>query len=123
MYPSGFISLPSTSPMAFLTRTEELILLAVWNLQNNAYGAAIRDYLSQVSGHDWSIGAIYIPLDRLAHKGYVRSFKGDPTPQRGGRSKRFFKLTAEGVAALTRIRRVQDALWEGLPPLAFGGTE
>ena len=107
--------LPLTTPtliMAFLTRPEELILLAVWNLQDNAYGAAIRLYLSEVSGHDWSIESIYINLDHLVLKGYVR-FKDDPTPQT------VFKLTAEGVAALTRIKRVQDALWEGLPPVAF----
>ncbi len=108
--------------MAFLTRTEELILLSVWNLQHNAYGAAIRKHLAEVSGHDWSIGSIYIPLDRLAHKGYVQSFKAHPTPERGGRSKRFFTLTAEGVTALTRIKRVQDVLWGGVPPIAFGGT-
>ncbi len=99
--------------MSFLTRTEELILLSIWNLQKNAYGAAIRDHLSDVSDYNWSIGAIYIPLDRLAHKGYVRSFKGQPTRQRGGRSKRFFELTKEGKAALITIRRVQDALWTG----------
>jgi PadR family transcriptional regulator PadR len=108
--------------MAFLTRTEELILLSVWNLQDNAYGASIRKHLSEVSGHDWSIGSIYIPLDRLAHKGYVRSFRAGPTPERGGRSKRFFRLTAEGVAALNEIKRVQDALWASLPPLALGGA-
>ena len=104
--------------MSFLTRTEELILLSIWNLQENAYGAAIRDHLSDVSGHNWSIGAIYIPLDRLAHKGHVTSFKGKPTPQRGGRSKRFYELTSEGKAALIKIRQVQDALWEG--PLLTG---
>ncbi len=109
--------------MAFLSRTEELILLSIWNLQKNAYGAAIRDHLSDVSGHDWSIGAIYIPLDRLAHRGYVRSFKGKPTPQRGGRSKRFYELTPEGKAALIKIRRVQDALWEGRPLIALASAK
>ena len=105
--------------MAFLTRTEELILLSVWKLQEKAYGAAIRDYLSDVSDYEWSIGAIYIPLDRLAHRGYVRSYKGEPTKARGGRSKRFYELTAEGRAALIKIRKVQDSLWEGDPMLAL----
>lgn len=108
--------------MSFLTRTEELILLSIWNLQKEAYGAAIRDHLSKVSNFDWSIGAIYIPLDRLAHKGYVRSFKGKPTPQRGGRSKRFYELTQEGRAALVKIRSVQDALWAGPGGIGLAGV-
>jgi PadR family transcriptional regulator PadR len=109
--------------MSFLTRTEELILLSVWNLQENAYGAAIRDHLSDVSGYDWSIGAIYIPLDRLAHKGYVKSYKGKPTPHRGGRSKRYFELTPDGKAALIKIRGVQDALWKGKPLASLASSK
>ncbi len=109
--------------MTFLSRTEELILLSIWNLQENAYGGSIRDHLSNVSDYNWSIGAIYIPLDRLAHKGYVRSFKGDPTPQRGGRSKRFYELTSEGKAALLKIRSVQDALWKGPSLMGLSSTK
>jgi len=107
-------------PVDFLTRTEELILLAVWRLQESAYGAAIRDYLSDVSGHEWSIGAIYIPLDRLARKGFVRTYMGESTAKRGGRRKRYFALTREGVAALNQIKTVQDKLWKGLPQVVFG---
>ncbi len=105
--------------MNFLTRSEELILLAVWKLQDEAYGAAIRRYLTEVSGQEWLIGAVYIPLDRLARKGYVRSYLGAATRKRGGRSKRFFQLTPAGLAALQNVRRVQEILWQGLPPLSF----
>lgn len=102
-----------------LTRTEELVLLAVWHLQDDAYGAAIRDHLSEVTGHDWSFGAVYIPLERLVAKGYCASYKGEATSRRGGRRKRYFELTREGVAALTKTREIQNILWERLPPLVF----
>ena len=94
-----------------LTRTEEMILLSIWNLQGEAYGASIRDHLSKVTGSDWSIGSVYIPLDRLAGKGYVRSTKREPTPVRGGRSKRFYSLTESGRTALLHMRNVQNELW------------
>ena len=108
--------------MTLLSRTEELLLLAVWRLQENAYGAAIRTHLTDVTGEDWSIGSVYGTLDRLARQGFVRTFMGAPTPERGGRSKRFFELTAEGVAALNRVRSVQQNMWADLPTLALGGA-
>lgn len=108
--------------MNLLTRSEELILLTVWTLQSEAYGAAIRRHLTKVTGEEWLIGAVYVPLDRLAKRGYVRSYKGEPTHKRGGRSKRFFELTPQGVAALNTIKRVQDTLWGNLPPLVLGST-
>ena len=87
---------------------------------NGAYGAAIRNHLTDVTDEDWSIGSVYGTLDRLARQGFVRTFMGAPTPERGGRSKRFFQLTAEGVAALNCVRSVQESMWQGLPTLAFG---
>lgn len=109
--------------MKLLSRSEELILLAVWRLQENAYGAAIRNHLTDVTDEDWSIASVYNPLDRLARKGFVRTYMGDPTPERGGRSKRFFKLTAEGVAALNHARAVQDSMWQDLPQLGLSGAQ
>ena len=100
-----------------LSRSEELLLLAVWRLQDDAYGAAIRDYLSRETGEDWSVGAVYAPLDRLARRGLLRSWMGEPTPERGGRAKRYFKLTTAGVAALSRLRSIQEKMWSGLPAL------
>ena len=108
--------------MTLLSRSEELLLLAVWRLQEGAYGAAIRNHLTDVTDEDWSIGSVYGTLDRLGREGFVRTFMGAPTPERGGRSKRFFELTAEGVAALNRVRSVQESMWENLPTLALGGT-
>jgi DNA-binding PadR family transcriptional regulator len=61
-----------------------------------------------------SIGAVYATLDRLETKGYVKSRHGDPTPERGGRSKRFFRVTAKGVAAMNRTQRTLKRMTEGL---------
>lgn len=107
--------------MTLLSRPEELLLLAVWRLQENAYGAAVRNHLSKETGQDWSIGSVYAPLDRLARKGFVRTYQGPPTPERGGRSKRFFKLTAEGVQALNHARSVHEKMWADLPTLGLEG--
>lgn len=108
--------------MSLLSRPEELLLLAVWRLQENAYGAAIRNHLSEETAQDWSIGSVYAPLDRLARKGLVSTYQGAPTPERGGRSKRFFKLTPEGVRALNHARAIHDKMWANLPALGLEGS-
>ena len=105
--------------MEDLSKQEELILLAVWRLQNEAYGIPIRKYLKEVTGKKISIGGIYVPLDRLVRKGFLESHQGTPTPQRGGMSKRYYKLTPEGAKALTESKKVQDKLWDALPDLSF----
>ena len=105
--------------MDIITRTEELILLTVWRLRDNAYGITIRKHLKDVAGLDYSIGGIYVPLDRLVRKGLLTSYQGNPTPQRGGMSKRFYKLTPEGVAALERIRMLNTIMWDNLPEPSF----
>jgi len=105
--------------MDMLSRTEELLLLAVWKLQDEAYGAGIRDFLVERTDDDFSIGVVYSTLDRLARKGMLRTRIGDPTPERGGRAKRYFHLTEKGVAALDHTRSVADRLWSDLPNLGF----
>lgn len=105
--------------MDLLSRREELLLLAVWRLQDDAYGAAILVHLDATTGASWSFGGVYAPLDRLARRGFVRSAYGDPTPERGGRRKRVYRLTPAGLAALQHVRAVHEAAWQGLPPLSF----
>lgn len=105
--------------MKILSRAEELVLLAVGQLQENAYGVAIRRHIIECTGEDWSIGAIYVPLDRLAELGYLKTAQGDPTPERGGRSKRYYQLTKTGMDALKKTRQVQDAMWAHLPKMKF----
>lgn len=99
--------------MKWLSRTEEMILLAVFSLADRAYGLAIREHLKTLSGKRFSVGAIYVPLERLEEKGMLSSYEAEPTPERGGRSKRYYRLTSRGEEALEEIRTLHQALWEG----------
>jgi len=105
-----------------LSRHEELILLAVWRLQQDAYGAPIRTLLEEMTGESWSIAGVYGPLKRLSRAGMLTARAGLPTPERGGRSKRYFRLTQKGVTALTHVRAVREKMWSDLPDLAIGGA-
>ncbi|MFC1492771.1 PadR family transcriptional regulator [candidate division KSB1 bacterium] len=98
-----------------ISKTEELILLTVWRLQEDAYGVTIRKYLQEVTGKTISIGGIYVPLDRLVRKGYLKSFQSDPTAERGGMSKRMYTLTESGLETLNASKKVHDTLWDNLP--------
>ena len=103
----------------YLTRPEEILLLAVWRLKDEAYGISIRRLVRELTGKYWSIGAIYVPLERLERKGFVRSFTTAPAPERGGRKKRVFVITDEGLRQLEEIKRVTRAIWAGYPGIAF----
>ena len=91
---------------------EYLLLTAARRLGEDAYGAAIRQEIEGATGQRCSIGALYTTLDRLEGKGFVKTWMGDPTPQRGGRAKRMVRVTADGVRAagdfydaVTRVSR------------------
>lgn len=105
--------------MKLLSRYEEIILLSIWRLQENAYGVAIRELVIKVTGQNVSIGTIYAPLHRLEKKGYVRTQMGEPIPERGGRSKVYYKLTEQGKEALIQIKTINDTLWVGIPNLGL----
>ncbi len=83
---------------------EERVLLALVRLRENAYGVSVRRELSERTGREVSLGAVYTTLDRLEQKGYVSSRMGDPTPERGGRAKRYFRIEAPGMRALNECR-------------------
>ena len=100
--------------------TALLLLLTVWRLQHDAYGLSIRRAVSDLLGKKVSVGAVYIPLERLARKGFLESWESQPTARRGGRRKRFYKLTSSGLAALNTVKQLHDAAWSGLPDLVFG---
>jgi DNA-binding PadR family transcriptional regulator len=97
--------------MKFLTRREELILLSIGNLKEDAYLVAIREQLSEIMGKKWSISTIHIPLRRLEKSGFVDSYYGDATAIRGGRRKKIYKITQAGMEALTEYKKVNDILW------------
>jgi PadR family transcriptional regulator, regulatory protein PadR len=96
---------------------EYLILSAATRLREGAYGAAIRQEIEEATRQRCSIGALYTTLDRLETKGLIKTWLGDPTPQRGGRSKRMVRVTANGIRAasnfylaVTRVSR--GVSWE-----------
>jgi len=101
--------------MKLLTRAEELILLAVWKLKGDAYCIPIQEQLSDITGENWSLGSIYMPLDRLVKKRYLESYLSESTPARGGRHKRIYKLTDKGKNELIRVRQVQANMWRDIP--------
>jgi len=105
--------------MKLLSRGEEVILLAVWRLDGNAFGISIRDQVSEATGYQWTLGAVYLPLDKLTRKGYVAKSFSRPEARRGGRSKVLYQLTPKGRAALRTIREIQTSLWKGIPGRAF----
>jgi len=99
---------------ALLSRIEEILLLAVWELGAEAYGVPIRERAGRLLGRRLSLGAIYVPLERLVERGHLRAVKGEPTPVRGGRRKRFYRVTARGQRALRQTRRVTERAWSAM---------
>lgn len=98
----------------YLGEFEHIIVLALLRLEDRAYGVTVRQEIESRTKREVSIGAVYATLERLETKGYVKSHRGDPTPERGGRSKRFFRVTARGVAAVNRAQRALQNMTEGL---------
>jgi PadR family transcriptional regulator PadR len=93
---------------------EQIVLLAVLRLGDDAYGAAVRRDIETRTGRPLTVGALYRTLDRLETKGLVTSRFGDPTPERGGRSKRYFRLRPTALRSLRATRDALTAMWEGL---------
>lgn len=109
--------------MKLLSRKEEMLLLAVWSLQDKegAYGVTIRRHIEAKTGIRWLFGAIYAPLGRLVDTGYVETYTSDPLPERGGRRKILYRLTPTGEGALLRVREINTALWLDIPRLKDKG--
>jgi DNA-binding PadR family transcriptional regulator len=95
---------------------EQVVLLAIAHLDGDAYGTTIRREIEARTGRVIAIGALYTALDRLELKGCVSSTLSDPTPRRGGRAKRFFRLERCGMTALKRSRETLESMWAGLSP-------
>jgi PadR family transcriptional regulator PadR len=101
---------------------EQIVLLAILRLGDEAYGVPIRFEIERRTGRKLTVGALYRTLDRLEDKGYVSSAFSDPTPERGGRSKRYFKVRGPGVQTLRASRAALTAMWEGLEPRVLRGS-
>ena len=100
---------------SYLGEFELMLLLAITHLGDEAYGVPISRELEKQRGRDVSVGSVYAALERLESKGLVVSTLGDPTPERGGKAKRYFRITKEGLRQLRETRRVLTRMWQTLP--------
>lgn len=98
--------------MKDLTLTEEMLLLTVWRLKEDAYGVTIRKHVSQKTDRTFPYGTLYSALDKLVRMGYLTKTTGDPTPERGGRRKYFYHITEEGIEALKNALKLKQRLWD-----------
>lgn len=101
-------------PRDHLGDFEQIVLLAVLRLGEDAYGVPVRREIEKRTGRSLTVGALYRTFDRLEEKGYLTSYFSDPTPERGGRSKRYFKLEPIALESLRASRNALSAMWEGL---------
>ena len=97
-----------------LTKSEEFLLLAVIRLGDKAYPVSIYDEIVAATGSSMTLGAIYFPLQRLEERGLLTSHLGDPSTDRDGKSKRYYKATEKGLEALTVSRQAYETMWEGI---------
>ena len=98
----------------YLGEFEQIVLPAIVRLGEGAYGVPMRHEIEKRTSRHVSVGALYSTLDRLEGKGYVYSWFADATPQRGGRSKRYFRLLPEGFEALARSKSMLERMWQGV---------
>jgi PadR family transcriptional regulator, regulatory protein PadR len=103
----------------YIGELEELVLLLIVMLKEDAYGLAIRKALKEQAGRTVTIGAVHGTVNRLESKGFIESRLGGATEERGGRHKRIFSLTASGKKVLERSRDVKVSLWMQIPELAI----
>jgi DNA-binding PadR family transcriptional regulator len=107
--------------MKFISRSEEFIMLAVWRLKEEAYAVPIREQIRRVTGKTWAFGALFIMLNRLEKKGLLESYLTDPQPKRGGKSKRIYTLSSQGIKALEDVRNVQKSVWTDIKDFPIKG--
>lgn len=106
-----------------LGELEQIVMLVVLRLGDEAYSASIRDELEARAGRSLSLGTLYVTLSRLERKGMLASSLGDPTPVRGGRAKRFYRGTPRGVETLRRAKRTLQRLWDGVELETYASGE
>jgi len=102
----------------YLGEFEELVMLTVLALKNEAFGLAIRREIENQFNRNVSLGALHTALRRLWHKGYFESWLGEATPERGGKRKRYFKVTMEGRKVLNTMMENRKKLWASIPEMA-----
>ena len=105
--------------MKNLTLKDELMLLAILRLQDDAYLVKLREYLNNNTNKKWTIGNVFVSLDKLEELDYISPYLGEPTAKRGGKAIKYYKVTDAGIEALKATRAMQDSMWDGLYDLIF----
>ena len=103
--------------MDMLSRIEEILLLAIWKLKDNAYGISIREHVERDTGTQWMSGAIYAPLNRLKKNGYVETYQAEDPSPKSGRPRIYYRLTSIGKKKLISVQEVSKSVWLGVPDL------
>jgi len=103
--------------MKFVSKIEEILLLAIWKLRDNAYGITIREQVEKDTGIKWLSGAVYAPLNRLKQNGDVQIRQAEKSTELGGRPRIYYFLTDEGKKKLLFIQRVNRGVWQDVPDL------
>lgn len=105
--------------MKELTKTEEILLLSIWRLKDEAYGFKIRQHVSAIIGKEFTYGNLYSCLNQLTQKTYVKKHQGETTPARRGRLRMYYTLSPSGLAALKYACEMNRKLWGGIPQYEF----
>lgn len=105
--------------MADLTKHEEILLISILHLEQNAYGVYIRRYIKETTGKQWNYGTLYRMLEQLVRKGFLERKEGEPMPEKGGRRKNYYTLSKAGVEALNDAYALQKTLWDGKTEMAL----
>ena len=105
--------------MKDISKAEEMVLLTILRLGDEAYGVSIRRQIHKDAGKDYTYGTLYGLLRQMGQKGYIRKSKGEPLPKKGGRGRSYFTLTPAGIRALKEAAELHRRVWKDLSALSF----
>ena len=105
--------------MRELTKLEEAVMMAIWQLEDDSYGVEIRKRVNKITGKDYFYNTLYTTFTQLERKGFIIKHFGEPTAVRGGKRKVYFKITEEGMKALENAYERQSRLWQGITRESF----
>jgi PadR family transcriptional regulator PadR len=105
--------------MREISKAEEMVLIAIGRLEDEAYGVSIRRQIQKDTGKDYTYGTLYGILRQMEYKGYITKVKGKPIPKKGGRRKAYFKLTPAGIQALKDAIKLHRRMWKGINEFSF----
>lgn len=106
--------------MEYLTRKDELMILSIPRLGKEASQVKLRELLNSNTSKKWSIGNVFVSLERLENLGYIHTKLGVPTGKRGGKAVKFYIVSNAGMEVLKKTKNMQDGMWEGLHDVVFG---